>query len=208
MASDNIEYDDGYWPKSYFLSLGMGATYTNGDLNEHHIALTDSAGNKSSVYPPSMSFFATPDLSIGVNIRSFTLDFNFQYWKSSQDLTKQEESEDTRIWRAGFEFTYNLFWPEDFQVGLGIGYSYTSITTKNSAFHKSGKEQSSIMGSGAAFIANARYYFNDYIAVVPAIKAYRNWFKNVQTDQSGNCDLDPFMWQTYILTSLSVLFQF
>ena len=205
MASDDFEYGDGYWPKSYFLSVGMGATYTRGDLNEHRISLTDSAGNKSKVYPPSMSFFATPDLTIGVNIRSFTLDFNFQYWKSSQELTKLDESEETKIWRAGFEFSYNLFWPEDFQVGLGIGYSYTSLTAKNSAIHKDRKEQSNFMGSGAAFIANVRYYLNDYVAIVPAVKVYENWFMDVNTSQSGTCDLDPFIWQTYILTSLLIL---
>ena len=128
-------YEENYWPRSYFVRAGMGVTATIGDLNERPVSVKDTSGNKFKTYPPDMAIMGDPELLLGVNIREFTLAVAFQYWKQQEELVKISAEESTRFWRLGFEFYYNFFWPDYFQVGLGAGFSYTSIKTENSAFH-------------------------------------------------------------------------
>ena len=201
-------YEENYWPRSYFVRAGMGVTATIGDLNERPISVKDTSGNKFKTYPPDMTLMGDPELLLGVNIREFTLAVAFQYWKQQEELVKTSAEESTRFWRLGFEFYYNFFWPDYFQVGLGAGFSYTSVKTENSAFHGENLGDTDFMGSGIGLMANVQYYFTNEIAIIPAVKFYRNWFKNVYTDDSENQELDPFLWQTFISASISLQFQF
>lgn len=203
--------DEGYWPRSYFLEAGFGIVASKGDLNEHAIKATDTLDNKVEIHPPAYSILGTPDLSIGANVGAFTLALNYQYWKSTQILAgfpTEDTEESSRIWRLGFEFTYNVFFPEFFQIGLGLGYSFTNIKTEKSAFFDGKAYSSELMGSAVAFIANIHYYISDNFAMVPAVKVYENWFKNVYTSKTETCDLDPYLWQTFVLVSVSLQFQF
>lgn len=202
-------YNDDYWPRSYFIHAGFGATATRGDINERPITVTDSTGKKSTIYTPALEMIPTPDFTIGANIRDFSLAINFQYWKTSSEFIGNETlSEDVTLWRLGFEVTYNLFWPDFFQIGLGLGYSYTNLKTEHSAFIGDRILASTLMGSGVGLITNIHYYLTDNIAMVPAIKIYENWFKAVNSSATGTCDLDPYLWQTYVLVSLGLQFQF
>lgn len=211
LASSVFAYDDNYWPKSYFLSAGYGIGATFGDLNDHTLSATDSLGNKEIVYPPDMSLLLHPDFAIGANIRDFSLAMTFQYQSMEQALTKGPEDSDdvkSRIWRFGFEFTYNLFWPDPLQFGFGMGYSFTNLKTKSSAVYDNKWKASEIMGSAISVIINSHYYFNDYLALVPSVKFYETWFKSVYTERSETCDLKNYLWQTFIVANLSLQFQF
>ena len=201
-------YEENYWPRSYFVRAGMGVTAPIGDLNERPVSVKDTNGNKFKTYPPDMALMGDPELLLGVNIREFTLAVAFQYWKQQEELVKISAEESTRFWRLGFEFYYNFFWPDYFQVGLGAGFSYTSVKTENSAFHGEDLGDTEFMGSGIGLMANVQYYFTNEIAIIPAVKFYRNWFKNIYTDDSENQELDPFLWQTFISASISLQFQF
>ena len=201
-------YEENYWPRSYFVRAGMGVTATIGALTDSPVRVTDTSGNKFKTYPPDMALMGDPELLLGVNIREFTLAVAFQYWKQQEELVKISAEESTRFWRLGFEFYYNFFWPDYFQVGLGAGFSYTSVKTENSAFHGEDLGDTEFMGSGIGLMANVQYYFTNEIAIIPAVKFYRNWFKNVYTDDSENQELDPFLWQTFISASISLQFQF
>jgi hypothetical protein len=207
-AYDHIQYDDSYWPRSYYVNAAFGTFFTWGDVNERPISVTDSLDNKHKVYTPDMFFFPSPEISLGANIRCFSLNANFQYWETSQELVGIDETEAATIWRVGFEFIYNLFWPEDFQVGIGIGYSYTSLTAENSAFIGEKVQNSHLMGSGVSLVTNVHYYITDNFAIVPAVKFYENWFKFVNAKATGTLDLDPFLWQTYVYASVGLQYQF
>ena len=201
-------YEENYWPRSYFVRAGMGVTATTGDLNERPISIKDTSGNKFKTYPPDMALMGDPEFLLGVNIREFTLAVAFQYWKQQEELVQLSEEESTRFWRLGFEFYYNFFWPDYFQVGLGAGFSYTSVKTENSAIYRGEPQDTEFMGSGVGLMANVQYYFTNEIAIIPAVKFYRNWFKNVYTDDSENQELDPFLWQTFVSASISLQLQF
>ena len=64
------------------------------------------------------------------------------------------------------------------------------------------------MGSGIALVTNVHYYLTDNFAIVPAVKLYENWFKFVNSKGTGTCDLEPFLWQTYVFASVGVQYQF
>ena len=106
------------------------------------------------------------------------------------------------------EFSYNFFWPEFFQVGIGAAYSYTTITTENTAYIDDEASESELMGSAVGLIANLKYFLMDHIAIVPYIKVYENWFKNVYTEESELCDLDSYMWQTFFFVGVNIQIQF
>lgn len=201
-------YEENYWPRSYFVRAGMGITATTGDLNERPVSIKDTSGNKFKTYPPDMALMGDPEFLLGVNIREFTLAVAFQYWKQQEELVNISAEESTRFWRLGFEFYYNFFWPDYFQVGLGAGFSYTSVKTENSAIYRGEPQDTEFMGSGVGLMANVQYYFTNEIAIIPAVKFYRNWFKNVYTKDSENRELDPCLWQTFVSASISLQFQF
>lgn len=203
--------EDYYWPRTYYVSAGFGAQVSKGDFNDRVLSGKDTAGIKGDIHPPSIAFTAAPDFMVGVNLGAFTFGLGFQYWKSEQDIIGFPEDsyqQDVRIWRAGLEVTYNLFYPEFFQIGLGAGYSYSSVKSENSAFFGSDVYDSEFMGSAVAFIANIHYYITENLAMVPAIKIYENWFKNVHCSRIDNNDLDPYLWQSFVFASVSVQYQF
>lgn len=202
---------DDYWPRSYFIEAGSSFAYARGDFSSSVVRATDTLGNKVSIHPPSLKTMLYPDITIGTNIWAFTLAANFHYWNGQPKLTKYEEDDkkiDSRMWRFGFEFTYNLFYPEDFQLGLGGGYSYAKVTSTKSAVFSDDVSTAALMGSGLAFVANFRYYFTEYLAVVPSIKIYENWFKNANTTKSGLVDIKPYLWETFFFISASIQYQF
>ena len=201
-------YDENYWPRFYFVRAGMGITATTGDLNERPISVKDTNDKKFKAYPPDMSLMGDPEFLLGVNIREFTVAVGFQYWKQQEELLKISAEEDTRFWRLGFEFYYNFFWPDDFQIGLGAGFSYASVKAEKSAIHEKDLRSTEYMGSALGLFANVQYYLTNEIAIIPAVKLYENWFKNIYTKDSENRELDPFLWQTFISTSISLQYQF
>ena len=203
--------DEYYWPRSYYATAGFGVMVSKGDFNEHAIKGKDSAGVVGLIHPPALEFIATPDFMLGVNLGAFSFGLGFQYWTSEQvlaDFPDESYEQSTRIWRASLEVTYNLFYPDFFQIGLGLGYSYNSVKSENAAIFKDGIYDAEFMGSAVAFIANLHYYITDHVAMVPSIKVYESWFKNVHCSRVDNNDLDPYLWQTFILADLSIQYQF
>ena len=64
------------------------------------------------------------------------------------------------------------------------------------------------MGSSLGLVANVKYYIFDHLAIVPYVKVYENWFRNVYTEASGLCDLDSYMWQTFFFAGVAVQIRF
>lgn len=201
---------ENFWPKSYFVQAGVNGSYSNGDLNERALSLKDTSGEKMKVFPPDIGFMVSPEIVAGVNMRFFSLSILFQYTARSTDLVDYDgdKESDMSFWRFGFEFVYNINWPEDFQVGLGLGYSFSTLKASNSSIWDDEPYDTEYMGLGVNFILNAHYYFTEHIAIVPTFKVYENWFKNIYTKPSELCDADPYLWQTFFSAGISFQYQF
>lgn len=202
---------DDYWPRSYFIEAGWGLAYSTGDLNNTTLKVKDTLDRDLSIYMPDLGLMTQPDLTIGANIWAFTLAANFTYWKSKAELSNYEDHNmfNSRMWRFGIEFTYNLLYPENLQIGLGGGYSYANIKTQKSAMDSHGDaEEAEILGSSLALVANVRYFFTKNLILAPTFKIYGNWFKNAYAASTELQDVKPYLWQTFIFGAISFQYQF
>ena len=130
-------FAEGEWPRRFFFSAGFGMFASTGDMNERVLSMTDTTGRTQKIHAPDLGVFASPDFTLGVNVREFTFGFNFQIWNSEQDIygfPDESVTGNSLYWRISMEFLYNFLWPEDFQIGIGVSYSYTTLTTENTAY--------------------------------------------------------------------------
>lgn len=204
-----------YWPRSYFASVGFGLSAARGDVGDYTLSVKND-GVKETVHLPTLDFIASPEIQIGANIREFTLGLIFNYWSFEENLggfPTEDYMANTKYIRFGFEFTYNLFWPEDFQVGFGLGYYYNTVKTDNSVYSSEPDTKpygSELMGSSIALIGNIHYFFTPNISLVPIIKIHETWFRFIYTDteESETSDLKHTQWETVVTAGIQVQFQF
>jgi len=121
--------------------------------------------------------------------------------------------QDMRFWRFGLEATYNFFYPDFFQVGVGLGYSFSKLTTEdNVASDKGGFYNSDLNGSAIALITHIRYFITDNFGLISSLRIYENWYKSIHTKNSETVefhDVDiSYFWQTYIAVSIGAVVQF
>jgi len=207
----SASFADEAWPRTFFFSAGMGLHASKGDLNDRILSIKDTSGVKHSVHSPALEILASPDLTLGVNVREFTFGVNLQIWESEQVINgfpDESVKGENLYWRISMEFTYNLFWPDFFQIGLGVNYSYTTLTTDNTVYVDDKVDESELMGSSVGIHANVKYYVTENLAFVPYLKIYETWYRNVYYEEAGLCDLDSYMWQTFFFVGLNAQLQF
>lgn len=215
------ESDLAIWPRSYFASIGFNVIANRGDFFDHTVKIQNKDGLNETIHLPKNRVLLSPDYNLGVNVREFTFALSFQYWStlgSIEGLPAEKADQDMSYWRFGFEATYNFFYPERFQVGVGLGYSFSSFSIENNAVSEKGFFDSSLKGSAFAIVTNIRYYITDFFALSPSLRIYETWYKSVNTDNCGTIefnkknngvmDHNSYLWQTYIAMSINALVQF
>ena len=216
------ENDFAQWPRSYYASIGIGIMANRGDFFSRELKITDKEGNTEIINLPQNKILLTPDYNLGVNIREFSFGLSFQYWSTKGSIDHNPPAmneQDMNYWRFGLEATYNFFYPEYFQVGVGLGYSFSSLSVENNA-SSNAKDffDSSLKGSAVSIITNIRYYITDFFCFSPSLRFYESWYKSVNTDNSGTIefgkknngvkDHNSYLWQTYIAISINAMVQF
>ena len=206
--------DFSYWPRSYFASISFNVIANRGDLFDRTMVLKND-GIEETVHLPNTKVLVSPDYSIGVNIREFTFSASFQYWSmlgSIPSLPEPINEQNMKYWRFGIEATYNFFYPEFFQVGVGLGYSFSKLTTENNVSNYKGYFNSELNGSAIALVSHIRYLITDNFGLISSLRIYENWYKSVYTKNSGTIDFhevgDSYYWQTYIAISIGAMVQF
>ncbi|WP_405322815.1 hypothetical protein [Fibrobacter sp.] len=207
--------DFSYWPRSYFASIGFNVIANRGDLFQRSMKVIDKDGDEEIVNLPITKVFVAPDYNLGVNIREFTFALSFQYWSYTgtiANLPDNLNSRDMRYWRFGLEATYNFFYPEFFQVGVGLGYSFSKLSTENNVSNADGYFNSELNGSAIALVTQIRYFITDNFGLTSSMRIYENWYKSVHTENSGTVDFHDvdisYYWQTYIAISIGAMVQF
>lgn len=206
--------DFSYWPRSYFASISFNVIANRGDLFDRTMVLKND-GIEETVHLPNTKVLVSPDYSIGVNIREFTFSASFQYWSmrgSIPTLPEPINEQNMKYWRFGIEATYNFFYPEFFQVGVGLGYSFSKLTTENNVSNYKGYFNSELNGSAIALVSHIRYLITDNFGLISSLRVYENWYKSVYTKNSGTVEFhevgDSYYWQTYIAISIGAMVQF
>lgn len=206
--------DFSYWPRSYFASISFNVIANRGDLFDRSMVLKYD-WIEETVHLPNTKVLVSPDYSIGVNIREFTFSASFQYWSmlgSIPSLPEPINEQNMKYWRFGIEATYNFFYPEFFQVGVGLGYSFSKLTTENNVSNYKGYFNSELNGSAIALVSHIRYLITDNFGLISSLRIYENWYKSVYTKNSGTVEFhevgDSYYWQTYIAISIGAMVQF
>ena len=206
--------DFSYWPRSYFASISFNVIANRGDLFDRTMVLKND-GIEETVHLPNTKVLVSPDYSIGVNIREFTFSASFQYWSmlgSIPTLPEPINEQNMKYWRFGIEATYNFFYPEFFQVGVGLGYSFSKLSTENNVSNYKGYFNSELNGSAIALVSHIRYLITDNFGLISSLRIYENWYKSVYTKNSGTVEFhevgDSYYWQTYIAISIGAMVQF
>lgn len=207
--------EEGYWPRAYYAGIGMGVVATRGDIgNDDNVVYKLDDGTTETVHFPALDLLAMPDFILGVNIREFSLSANFNYWRYTEVMggfPDESNEQGVRIYRLGFEFAYNLYWPEYFQPRIGIGYAYTNIRTNECVFPSDTDRKltsAELMGSSIAFIFGIRYFWTDHIVLQPDLKFYEAWFGHLNTKEMGTFDLKHKKWQTFAVMEVDLIWQF
>lgn len=207
--------DFSYWPRSYFASIGFNVIANRGDLFKRSMKITDKDGDEETVNLPITKVFIAPDYNLGVNVREFTFALSFQYWSYTGTIANLPDDlnvRDMRYWRFGLEATYNFFYPEFFQVGVGLGYSFSKLSTEKNISNAKGDFDSELNGSAVALVTQIRYFITDNFGLTSSMRIYENWYKSIHTENSGTVDFHDvdisYYWQTYIAISIGAMVQF
>ena len=215
LASAQPDADAYQWPRSYFASIGFNVIANRGDLFKRSVRIQTEDGTTETINFPQTKVLMSPDYNIGVNIREFSVAASFQYWSMTGEINGIPEDlkeQDIRFWRLGVELTYNFFYPEFFQVGVGLGYSFSKLTTENNVSNYKGYFNSELNGSAIALVSHIRYLITDNFGLISSLRVYENWYKSVYTKNSGTIDFhevgDSYYWQTYIAVSIGAMVQF
>lgn len=199
------------WNNTFFAQLGFGLMVSKGDFNDRVLVVKDEDGAKGNLHPATLKFLGSPDFVLGLNLNEFSIALDFQYWNSEQSLTGYPNGAyktDTQIWRFGSEFTYNLYWPEFFQIGLGAGISLNRVSVEDNLYFGEKTYDVDFTGVSLGLLANLHYYITDSFAMVPSLKIYETMFWDMKSSPIDGDQLKSSLWHTFILVSLNVQYQF
>lgn len=206
------------WHRSYFVSIGLDVVFSAaGDLDgkRFYKADGDDGNAEERVYVPSIGTFPLPLIEAGVNFNQHTIAIAFGIWNPDVSYAKETEDEtgnDANFWRFSAEYRYYFFWPEDFQIGPGLGYSFSRLSVKDAAFgsdkYGSGfREDAVYAGNAFAISANMRYKMRPFGMDI-ALRYRPMFIRSVSTDSGGYSDLSETLWHHSLEFSGKVFVEF
>ena len=203
--------------RSHYIALGLDASFTQGDMDgKGYVETNDDEDAKERVYIPNLSTFLIPNIEIGANINQHTIAVSFGMWKPSvgyaEDTTLATEKE-ANYWRASVEYRYNFFWPERFQLALGLAYSFARLEVKGSVIGHDPYGNEEIgnaihSGNGIAPSFTIHYLVTDNIGVDLALRYRLLSFGSVSTPDNGFCSLDKSLYQHFGELGMKLFYQF
>lgn len=203
------------WHRTYFVSLGLDASLSlGGDLDGKSVLDADSE-KKEKIFVPSIGSFPLPLAEIGVNFNQHTIAVSFGMWNI--DVSYGEDSEyntgnDANYWRFAAEYRYYFFYPEDFQIGPGLSYSFSRLSVHSAAVgeDKYGEEfrEAAVFAANAfAVSANMRYKIRPF-GIDIAIRYRPLFIRSVSSDTAGYSDLSETLWHHNIEIGGRVFYEF
>ena len=203
--------------RSHYIALGLDASFTQGDMDgKGYVETNDDEDAEERVYIPNLNTFFIPNIEIGANINQHTIAVSFGMWNPSvgyAEDTSLATKKDANYWRASVEYRYNFFWPEKFQLALGLAYSFARLEVKGSVIghdeygnEKTGKAIHS--GNGIAPSFTIHYLLTDNIGFDLALRYRFLSFGSVSTPDNGFCSLDKSLYQHFGELGAKLFYQF
>lgn len=206
------------WIRSHYIALGADFSLSKGHFNGKKIL---SASDEEGVEPentavPELGHFIVPNVELGANMNAHTIAVSLGIWKPKLEYAKNSndpQEERALFWRLGVEYRYYFFWPEKFQFGLGLNYSFTRISVPHavSGYDSMGSSTTGkviFSGNGAALVTSGRYYLNDHFALEASFKPKIISFGFITTPANGFSGLDDSLWQFFAELGVKAVIQF
>ncbi len=205
-----------YWERSHYIALGADVSLSKGNLNGRKIVTAGREAKVEQTAVPELGHFIVPNVELGANMNAHTIAISFGIWKpnlETQKYTREESEERGWFWRVGAEYRYYFLFPEVFQIGLGLNYSFTRISLPKAAESENQmgnitKGEAIFSGNGPALVTSARYYLNGNFALEAILRARLISFGYVTTPESGFSDLDDSLWQFFGELGVRAVVQF
>lgn len=185
------------WVRKHYISLGAGVDFTQGDLDGKTKLESSGTDYDEKVFAPNLATYIIPDIEIGANLNMHTIFVDFMYSVPETNFgkgTSYVDETETTLWRIGLGYRYNFFWPEPFQVAVGLSYSFMYLTTSDNAYYEgddgSGRSDATMMGNGFALEASLTYFLTRHVSMSMDGRFRTMFFSSVSTDENGKCDLD------------------
>ena len=208
-------HDRVIWHRSYFVALGIDASLSvGGDLDGKGFIRSDKESNRG-IFLPDIGSFPLPLAEIGVNFNQHAIAVSFGMWNIDVSYGKGSEYEtgnDANYWRFAAEYRYYFFWKEDFQVGPGLGYSFSRLSVHSAAIAEdkySGefREAAVFAANGFALSANMRYKIRPFGMDI-ALRYRPMFIRSVSTDSEGYNSLSETLWHHNIEIGGKVFYEF
>ncbi len=206
------------WHRSYFVGLGLDASFSfAGDLDGKGFFEADDDDGKDGerIFIPYLGSFPIPVVEAGVNFNQHTVAIAFGLWnpdvnygKNSDDFTET----DANYWKFSAEYRYYFFYPEDFEVGPGLSYTFSRYSVHGAGFYtdKYGdeKHEAAVYAANSfALSANLRYKMRP-IGIDVAFRYRAMFVRSVSTDYAGYSDLSRTLWQHQAEVHAKVFYEF
>jgi len=195
------------WIKKYALAAGVDFAITKGDFNGFDEIYSGGKSVPESVILPKVPFFCVYafDARALANASSIALNFGIGF----PEYEHKEQNGDARYFRLGLEYQYHFLWPEPFRIGIGLGYSFSSMRFPKASISEDGKwNYANFTGNGPHTVLSAEYYFTENFALEGAIRYRLLHLNNVATDLNNVSRLSNAVWQNMGELGLRGMFVF
>jgi hypothetical protein len=182
------------WIRKHVISVGVDFAVTKGDLDGISKIKSENSVPESVILPEVPFFMVyTIDLRALANATSIALNFGIGFPSYEHKL---QNGDDGRYWRFGIEYQYHFFWPEDFRLGAGLGYGFSSMRFSKASIGEEKKwSYANFTGNGPNAVVSAQYYFTENFAAEGAIRYRLLYFNKVATDLNDVSRLSDAVWQ-------------
>lgn len=182
---------------SYYVSIGAGAAITQGDLEGKKKTVIKNNESEEIVYAPYLGIYITPEFEFGANLNQHTIALDFAYSKPATNYAKETvfaQERDSDVLRLGLGYRYNFFWPEPFQVFLGLGYSFMYLNTEENAVILKDqtvyRNDATYLGNSFGVSLGTFYYISRHLTMEMHTRIRKTFFFSVGTDSSDFYTLD------------------
>ncbi len=203
--------------RSHYIALGLDASFSWGDMDGKGTLETNNDEDApETLYIPNMSDFIVPNIEIGANINQHTIAASFGMWTPTvgyAEDTPDVTEKGANFWRFSVEYRYNFFWPENFQLALGLAYSFARLEVENSVmgtddYGNATRGNATHTGNGIAPSATFHYLISDNIGADITLRYRLLSFGSVTTPDNGFCSLDESLWQHFGELGARLFYQF
>lgn len=187
------------WVKKYAFALGVDFAITKGDLDGISKINSGESSNAESVILPEIPFVLVYAFDARALANEHSIAFNFGI--AFPEFEHKLQNGNTRFLRLGLEYQYHFLWPEAFRIGIGAGYTFSSVRFDKGSTGGVGSEKenkfsyANFTGNSPHILVSTQYFFTENWAIEGAIRYRLLYLNQVATDLNDVSKLSEAVWQ-------------